>query len=78
MVDPPAVADQPYAERLVSRVLAACDQGRLPGGQYGAVLIDEAHDFSPDWLRLATRMVNPDTGILLVLYDDAPVDLPQR
>jgi hypothetical protein len=25
----------------------------IPGGQYDGVLIDEAHDFEPEWLRLA-------------------------
>lgn len=45
--------------------------GRIPGGQYHAVLIDEAHDFEPDWLRLAVSQCDPATNHLLVLYDDA-------
>ena len=35
------------------------------------MLIDEAHDFEPAWLKLATQMVDPETNSLLVLYDDA-------
>jgi superfamily I DNA/RNA helicase len=34
-------------------------------------MIDEGHDFKPEWLRLATQMVDPDTNSLLVLFDDA-------
>ncbi len=40
-------------------------------GQYLAVLIDEGHDFRPEWLRLVTQMVDPNTNCLLLLYDDA-------
>jgi superfamily I DNA/RNA helicase len=35
------------------------------------VLIDEGHDFAPEWLKLVTQMVDPATNSLLVLYDDA-------
>jgi hypothetical protein len=34
-------------------------------------LIDEAHDFEPEWLKLVAQMVDPETNSLLVLYDDA-------
>jgi superfamily I DNA/RNA helicase len=52
-------------------VAQAVAQGRVPTGQYSAVLLDEAHDFNDDWLRTAACMVSPDTRSLLVLYDDA-------
>jgi hypothetical protein len=45
--------------------------GRVPLGQYAAILIDEAHDLADDWLAAAARMVDPATRSLLVLYDDA-------
>ena len=35
------------------------------------MLIDEGHDFAPEWLKLVTQMVDPTTNSLLVLYDDA-------
>ncbi|MCP5472375.1 MAG: 3'-5' exonuclease [Steroidobacteraceae bacterium] len=35
------------------------------------MLIDEGHDFLPDWLRLAVQMLDPSTNHLLLLYDDA-------
>ena len=62
-----------YAERLaasVSEVVKAVDQGHIPMEQYDAVLIDEAHDFEPQWLALAAKMVNPRTKALMVVYDD--------
>lgn len=65
-------ADGPdYFDRLVTAVINAVDRGDIPRAQYGAVLIDEGHDFSPDWLKLITQMVDPETNSLLLLYDDA-------
>ncbi|MBR0962264.1 DEAD/DEAH box helicase [Bradyrhizobium japonicum] len=70
----PSERDYPdYAERLaasVSAVVKAVDQGHIPAEQYDAVLIDEAHDFEPQWLALAAKMVNPRTKALMVVYDD--------
>lgn len=70
----PSERDYPdYATRLaasVSEVVKAVDQGHIPMEQYDAVLIDEAHDFEPQWLALAARMVNPRTKALMVVYDD--------
>jgi Nuclease-related domain/UvrD-like helicase C-terminal domain/AAA domain len=60
-----------YYTELPQVVAQAVAQGRVPTGQYSAVLIDEAHDFVDDWLRTAACMVSPDTRSLLVLYDDA-------
>ena len=63
-----------FSERLAANVQAmldAAERGLIPGGQYDAVLIDEAHDFEPQWLALATKMVNRDTKALMIVYDDA-------
>jgi len=60
-----------YFEALAATVERAVETGRVPEGQYTALLIDEAHDFADAWLRIAARMVNPATKSLLVLYDDA-------
>lgn len=60
-----------YSPALVATVNRAIETGLVPGGQYMALLIDEAHDFEDAWLEMATRMVNPATNTLLVLYDDA-------
>jgi len=60
-----------FVEELVNTVIRAVDRGQIPRAQYGAVLIDEGHDFAPDWLKLAVQMLDPDTNHLLLLYDDA-------
>jgi Superfamily I DNA and RNA helicases len=65
-------ADGPdYFDRLVAAVIEAVDKGQIPRAQYGAVLIDEGHDFAPEWLKLIVQMVDPQTNALLLLYDDA-------
>ncbi|EEX91902.1 DNA helicase II [Vibrio orientalis CIP 102891 = ATCC 33934] len=58
-------------ELSVETVIQGVEFGQIPSGQYGAVLIDEGHDFEPEWLTLVTKMIDPDTNSLLLLYDDA-------
>lgn len=60
-----------FIEALPPAVIDAVERGQVPRFQYGAVLIDEGHDFEPDWYRLIVQMVDPGTNSLLVLYDDA-------
>jgi len=60
-----------FSAELVDRVIRAVDRKQIPSGQYQAVMIDEGHDFAPEWLKLITQMVDPSTNSLLVLYDDA-------
>lgn len=60
-----------FYEGLVGNVIRAVERSQIPGGQYQAVMIDEGHDFAPEWLKLITQMVDPTTNSLLVLYDDA-------
>ena len=69
--DPQGLRGSDYFEALALLLERAIDSGRVPGGQYTALLIDEAHDFEDAWLRMAARMVTPETQSLLVLYDDA-------
>lgn len=57
--------------KWLDTLIAGVDKGHVPRGQYGALMIDEGHDFEPDWYRLVVQMVDPDTNSLLVLYDDA-------
>ncbi len=56
---------------MVQRVIQGVDRKQIPSGQYQAVLIDEGHDFAPEWLKLVTQMVDPSTNSLLLLFDDA-------
>lgn len=66
-----APGEAPYFERQVAAVIAGVERGQIPQGQYGALLIDEGHDFEPEWLALVSQMVDPQTNSLLLLYDDA-------
>ena len=68
----PEVANRDeHFRQLVAAVERALYTGFVPSGQYTALLVDEAHDFEDDWLRIATKLVNPVSNSLLVLYDDA-------
>ncbi len=60
-----------FFEEMVARVIRAVDMKQIPGGQYDALLIDEGHDFRPEWFKLIVQMVDPSSNSLLVLYDDA-------
>lgn len=61
----------PIWERQVESVIAAVEKDQIPRAQYGALMIDEGHDFEQAWLSLVVQMVHPDTNSLLLLYDDA-------
>lgn len=60
-----------YFQELVQAVIAGVALGQVQAGQYGAVLIDEGHDFEPEWFQLIVQMVDPATNALLVTYDGA-------
>ena len=60
-----------YVAALVRAVIDGVAAGQIPKGQYGAIMIDEGHDFEPDWLRLVVDVIDPDDESLLLLYDDA-------
>ncbi len=68
---PQGMPRERFFEDMVQRVMAGVDRRQIPSGQYLAVLIDEGHDFAPEWFRLVVQMVDPATNSLLVLYDDA-------
>ena len=60
-----------FFRACVDKTIQAVDRGLIPKGQYDGILIDEGHDFQPEWFKLIVQMVNPDSNSLLVLYDDA-------
>ncbi|KAA0893999.1 DEAD/DEAH box helicase [Oryzomonas rubra] len=64
-------SEEDFSDELVDAVIRAVDSKHIPAGQCDAVLIDEGHDFRPEWLKLIVQMVNPRSNSLLVLYDDA-------
>lgn len=58
-------------DEMVDNVIRGVERSQIPSGQYQAILIDEGHDFKPEWLKLVAQMVDPTTNSLLLLYDDA-------
>ncbi len=64
-------SDKPAYDRYVESVIMGVEKGFIPRAQYGAIMIDEGHDFYPEWLKLITQMIDPETDSLLLLYDDA-------
>ncbi len=64
-------SDQPVFDKQVEAVIAGAESGRVPRAQYSAILIDEGHDFEPEWFKLLVQMIDPETNSLLLLYDDA-------
>lgn len=58
-------------DQMVDNVIQGVERHQIPSGQYAAVLIDEGHDFQPEWFKLVVQMVDPTTNSLLVLYDSA-------
>lgn len=67
----PGMSVDALMQEFVQRVIRGVDGGHIPAGQYHSILIDEGHDFAPEWLKLITQMVDPDSKSLLLLYDDA-------
>jgi hypothetical protein len=67
----PAGSGRSFVDALPPAIIDGVDRGQIPRFQYGAVLIDEGHDFEPDWYKLIVQMIDPATNSLLVLYDDA-------
>ncbi len=63
--------NQKIWEQQVEAVILGCEKGRVPLAQYAAVLIDEGHDFKPEWFKLLVQMIDPQTNSLLLMYDDA-------
>ncbi|HUP32718.1 MAG TPA: AAA family ATPase, partial [Gaiellaceae bacterium] len=66
--DPEAGEEGDYYRRL--RALFA-ESAEVAAGRYGALVVDEAQDFDPDWwLPLQLLLENPDESPLYVFYDD--------
>ncbi len=66
----PPAPDGDNFDGAIELLIEQVAKGHVPRGQYGAILIDEGHDFKREWLRLVVDMVDPDTNSLLLLYDD--------
>lgn len=64
-------ASDGFPGRLVRAVAKALSSGKLRKHQYDAVMIDEGHDFEPEWLQIIMQTLDPRMNSLLLLYDDA-------
>ncbi len=60
-----------FFDKLVEYVSRGVENSQIPSGQYLAIMIDEAHDFEPQWMKLVAQMVDPSTNSLLILFDGA-------
>lgn len=60
-----------FSKALPPAVIAGVESNAIPRAQYGAIMIDEGHDFQPEWLKLVVQMLDPASNSLLLLYDDA-------
>ncbi|RMF26295.1 MAG: hypothetical protein D6759_19885 [Chloroflexi bacterium] len=50
-------------------VLRAMDEGKIPTGIYDAILIDEAQDFAPAWIKVLKRLLKPEKGVFFLADD---------
>jgi hypothetical protein len=69
-LDLPGDDSQPIYDRQVAAVISGAEKGRVPREQYSGILIDEGHDFEPEWFKLIVQMLDPETDSLLLVYDD--------
>jgi hypothetical protein len=69
-----AIVEDPDKDRyqvIADTFIGAIESKQIPAGQYNAILIDEGHDFKPEWLYAAVTMLDMKYNALLLLYDDA-------
>jgi Nuclease-related domain/UvrD-like helicase C-terminal domain/AAA domain len=59
-----------YIADLERTVREAIADGQIPAGQYSSILIDEGHDFEPEWFTMLVHVLYEQNSLLL-LYDDA-------
>jgi superfamily I DNA/RNA helicase len=52
-------------------ILDGIERGQIQGGQYHAILIDEAQDFWPSWFQVTLKMLRPETNMLFLVADTA-------
>lgn len=60
-----------WAEILSQKLNKLIDEGKYKAPIFDAILIDEAHDFHPEWLKLIVRCLNPKTNSLFIVHDSA-------
>lgn len=69
--------DEEWDRRLGLILNYAAVNKKIKGGQYDAILIDEAQDFSTEWLR-GVRSLLGNNDILTIAYDPAQEVWPRK
>lgn len=63
--------DLKISEKQLPFYLNKLEQGEAVLPSYDAILIDEGQDFEPEWFRLVSSLLNPETKSLLLVEDRA-------
>ncbi|WP_214795440.1 MULTISPECIES: 3'-5' exonuclease [unclassified Exiguobacterium] len=63
--------DLHISERRIPAILEKLRKREIIFPSYDAILIDEGQDFEPEWLELASELLNPETKSLLLVEDRA-------
>ncbi|MGA9467432.1 MAG: 3'-5' exonuclease [Exiguobacterium marinum] len=63
--------DLHISERRILATLEKLRKREIILPSYDAILIDEGQDFEPEWLELASEVLNPETKSLLLVEDRA-------
>jgi superfamily I DNA/RNA helicase len=63
----PNESSDDYDARIGRQLQSAIDKGSIIGGKFDAILIDEAQDFSTDWLRGVVRLLNNNDTLAIAL-----------
>lgn len=70
--------DLKITEDRLPTVLDQLENNQMILPKYDAILIDEGQDFQPEWLKLVSYLLNPDTQSLLLVEDRAQVIYPRK
>jgi len=52
-------------------VLQGIEEGKIRVEPYDALLIDEAQDFAPSWIKVVLKVLKPESGVLFLADDPA-------
>ncbi|TCI48964.1 nuclease [Exiguobacterium sp. SH3S2] len=63
--------DLKFSEQSLPHVIEKLRKNETILPMYDAILIDEGQDFEPEWLELASELLNPETKSLLLVEDRA-------
>ncbi|RSL30543.1 nuclease [Salibacterium salarium] len=70
--------DLRISEQSIPDYLEKLEKGEAILPTYDAVLIDEGQDFEPEWFRLVSFLLNPETYSMLLVEDRAQTIYPRK